>query len=137
MFERHFGPLGIMVAAAALGGMQVASAQDLKSGESVYKETCAVCHATGIANAPKFGDKAVWKPLIAEGQHVLTAHAWVGVRGMPPQGGRADLKLEEFARAVAFMVRAAGGTWKDPDAKMLARIADEEKRRRAAGNKAK
>jgi cytochrome c5 len=119
------------------GGLTVASAQNLKSGEQVYKEVCATCHANGVANAPRFGDKAVWKPLIAEGQPVLTAHAWVGVRGMPPKGGRDDLALEEFARAAAHMARAAGGTWKDPDARMLARIADEEKKRRAAGNKAK
>ncbi len=104
-------------------------AQTLKSGEDVYKETCAVCHATGIEKAPKFGDKALWAPLITEGQHVLTAHAWVGVRSMPPKGGNASLSLEEFSRAVAYMARAAGGTWKDPDAAMLARIRTEEKLR--------
>jgi len=139
MSAQYFRPLGVVAAAALLsaGMMQAASAQALKSGEQVYKEVCSVCHAAGVANAPKFGDKAVWKPLIAEGQHVLTAHAWVGVRAMPAKGGRDDLKLEEFARAAAFMARAAGGDWKDPDAKMLARIADEEKKRRASLNTAK
>ncbi len=118
-------------------GVAPAGAQALKAGEQVYKEVCSVCHASGVANAPKFGDKAAWKPLIAEGQQVLTAHAWVGVRAMPAKGGRDDLKLEEFARAAAFMARAGGGNWQDPDAKMLARIADEEKKRRANLNKAK
>jgi cytochrome c5 len=139
MFKPYFLPLGIIAAAALLaaGGGQAASARNLKSGEQVYKEVCSACHATGVAGAPKFGDKAAWKPLIAEGQHVLTAHAWVGVRGMPPKGGRDDLTLEEFARGAAFMARAAGGKWKDPDAKMLARIAEEEKERRAGMNKSK
>ena len=105
------------------------SAQELKTGEQVYKETCSACHATGAAGAPKFGDKKAWAPLIKEGQHVLTAHAWVGVRGMPAKGGKADLSLEEFARATAYMARAAGGTWKDPDAKVLSRIREEEKER--------
>ena len=109
----------------------------MKSGEQVYKETCSACHGAGVAGAPKFGDKAVWKPLIAEGQAVLTAHAWVGVRAMPAKGGRDDLKREEFARAAAFMARAAGGTWKDPDAKVLAAISAEEKKRRASLNQAK
>ncbi len=112
-----------------------ALAQNLKTGETVYREVCSTCHAAGVAGAPKFGDKAAWTPLIAEGQPVLTAHAWVGVRAMPPKGGRDDLKLEEFARAAAHMARAAGGTWKDPDAKMLAAIADEEKKRRADPNR--
>jgi cytochrome c5 len=107
-----------------------AGAQAMKSGEQVYRETCSVCHAMGLANAPKLGDRQAWAPLIKEGQHVLTAHAWVGVRAMPAMGGRPDLALEEFARATAYMARAAGGEWKDPDASMLARIRAEEKKRR-------
>jgi cytochrome c5 len=101
----------------------------IKSGEQIYKQTCVACHSSGVANAPKFGDKKTWTPLIAEGQHVLTAHAWVGVRGMPPKGGRSDLTLEEFASATAYMARAAGGKWTDPDAKMLAKIRQEEQLR--------
>ena len=109
-----------------------AFAQSLKSGEQVYKETCFACHNTKFDKAPQFGDKTVWAPLIKEGQHVLTAHAWVGVRNMPPKGGKADLSLEEFGRAVAYMARASGGTWKDPDAAMMKRIQAEEKARIAA-----
>lgn len=101
----------------------------LKSGEAVYKETCLACHAQGVANAPRPGDKSRWAPLIKEGQHVLTAHAWVGVRGMPARGGKPDLSLEEFARAVAYMARESGGRWQDPDARMLERIRHEEKKR--------
>jgi len=104
-------------------------AQTLKSGEQVYKETCFACHANGVEKAPKFGDRQAWEPLIKEGQDVLTAHAWVGVRGMPARGGKADLALEEFARAAAYMARAAGGDWKDPDAALLKRIRTEEEKR--------
>ena len=53
-------------------------------GVQTYKAVCAVCHASGVANAPKVGDKNVWKPLIDEGQVILTAHGYVGVRAMPP-----------------------------------------------------
>lgn len=105
------------------------SAQNSKSGEQVYTEACFVCHATEVQNAPKFADKIAWFPLLKEGQHVVTAHGWVGQRGMPARGGRTDLSLEEFARAVAYMGRAAGGNWKDPDAAMLDRIRTEEKKR--------
>jgi cytochrome c5 len=105
------------------------AAETAASGEQVYKQVCMACHAAGVANAPKFGDRAAWTPLIKEGQDVLTAHAWVGVRAMPPKGGRADLSLDAFARATAYMARAAGGSWKDPDAAMLARIRAEEVKR--------
>jgi cytochrome c5 len=32
------------------------------AGEALFKQTCSTCHATGIAGAPKFGDKAAWAP---------------------------------------------------------------------------
>jgi hypothetical protein len=48
---------------------------------------------------------------------------------MPPKGGKADLSQEEFARAVAFMARAAGGDWTDPDADMMKKIRHEEEKR--------
>lgn len=105
------------------------SAPALKSGEQVYRETCMVCHGPGLANAPRLGDKQAWGKLIAEGQAVLTAHGWVGVRAMPPKGGRNDLSLEEFARALAWMVRGSGGNWQDPDARLLERIRAEEGKR--------
>ncbi len=105
------------------------SAATLKAGEQVYRETCMVCHGPGLANAPRLGDKQAWGKLIAEGQSVLTAHGWVGVRGMPPKGGRSDLSLEEFARALAWMVRGSGGNWQDPDARMLDSIRAEERKR--------
>ncbi len=113
--------------------VQAQTAPALKTGEQVYRETCMVCHGPGVnpglPNVPRMGDKKAWSKLIAEGQHVLTAHAWVGVRAMPPKGGRNDLSLEEFARAVAWMARASGGTWQDPDARMLERIRGEEAKR--------
>lgn len=97
----------------------------LKTGEQVYQQACVACHASGVASAPKLGDQKAWAPLIAEGQHVLTGHAWVGVRAMPAQGGAPDLTLEEFARGVAWMASNSGGDWKDPDADMMKRIKHE------------
>jgi cytochrome c5 len=101
----------------------------LKSGEQVYKQVCAACHAAGVANAPKSGDTESWAELIEEGQAKVTAHGWVGVRAMPPKGGRADLSLEEFARATAWMARSATGDWQDPDGALLEAIREEEKKR--------
>ena len=124
--------LSRVVQAVLCGGLWLAgaaAAQSVKPGEQVYKEVCMACHAAGVANAPKFGDRKAWAPLIAEGQAVLIAHAWVGVRGMPARGGNPALSLEEFSRAAAYMARAAGGNWKDPDSKMLAAIRLEEKKR--------
>jgi cytochrome c5 len=106
-------------------------------GENTYKQVCASCHASGVLNAPKFGDKAKWAPLIAEGQVVLTAHGYVGVRGMPAKGGNPNLSIEGFTEAVAYMVNKAGGNWKAPDAKTLAAINKEIEARKASLNQKK
>ncbi|MCE9640964.1 MAG: c-type cytochrome [Betaproteobacteria bacterium] len=104
-------------------------AQAPKSGEQVYKEVCTACHATGVSNAPKFGDKKAWARLIKEGQVTLTIDGWFGVRAMPPKGGNPNLALDEFARAVAFMAGAAGANWKDPDAALLDRLKAAEQKK--------
>ena len=101
------------------------------SGEQVYRTVCVACHESGVANAPKLGDRAAWTPLIEEGQHVLTGHAWVGVRAMPPRGGSAELTLADFSRAVAYMARSAGANWKDPDSRLLLQIVREADKRLA------
>jgi cytochrome c5 len=42
-------------------------------GKAVYDKTCVACHASGVANAPKLGDKAAWAPRIATGKDALRA----------------------------------------------------------------
>jgi cytochrome c5 len=113
----------------AVAAATEAAATVLKSGEQVYKEVCMSCHASGVANAPKAGEPGGWTALFAEGQAVVTAHGWVGVRGMPAKGGRPSLGLEEFARATAWMARSAGGDWQDPDEEMMEEIREEEVKR--------
>jgi len=93
-----------------------------ETGERTYKQVCVSCHGMGVLNAPKFGDAAKWAPLIAEGQVTLTAHGYVGIRGMPPKGGVPTLGVEGFADALVYMVNKAGGKWKSPDAGTLVAI---------------
>ena len=118
---------GTLLAALAVLAGAPATAQEgqagtSRSGEAVYREICSACHEGGVAHAPKFGERSAWAPIVEEGQHVVTAEAWVGVRAMPPRAGQDDLTLAEFSRGVAHMARNAGADWPDPDARMLARI---------------
>lgn len=94
-------------------------------GEKTYKAVCIACHGTGALNAPRVGDKAKWAPLIKEGQTILTAHGYVGVRNMPAKGGKSDLTVEDFAEALVYMVNQSGGNWKKPDARGLTAIKTE------------
>jgi cytochrome c5 len=101
------------------------------SAENTYKTLCVVCHTAGVAGAPKLADKTKWAPLIKEGQVQLTAHGYVGVRGMPAKGGKPDLGVQDFAASVVYMVNQSGGSWQNPDASTLKKIDAEIIRRQA------
>ena len=118
-------------------GMTVATVPAWASGEGTYKAVCASCHGQAFPKAPQLGNKAQWAPLIREGQVTLTAHGYVGIRGMPAKGGQPDLTLEAFAEAVNHMVNQSGGNWKSPDAKTLqAMQAEVAKRQKSKAAKA-
>lgn len=75
-------------------------------GEALYKTACVACHATGAANAPKFGDKAAWAPRIQQGMPALIQSALKGKGAMPAKGGSTASDAQVQA-AVEYMVNAA------------------------------
>jgi len=91
-------------------------AKVLKTGQQVYQTVCTACHATGVAKAPKFGDKRDWGPRIREGQKALVQVALKGEGAMPPRGGASDLSDLEVERAVVYMANAGGAKFKEPAA---------------------
>lgn len=72
-------------------------------GKELFDKTCATCHATGIAGAPKFGDKAAWAPFIAQGMEAMVQKATQGVGAMPPKGG-STASDADFRAAIQYMV---------------------------------
>ena len=86
----------------------------LKTGEEVYRSVCTACHATGIAKAPKFGDRRDWGPRLREGQKKLLQVALKGQGAMPPRGGASDLSDIEVERAIVYMANAAGAKFREP-----------------------
>lgn len=105
---------GAALLAAAASGAALASGKDHERGEAIYRETCAACHDTGVLNAPRIGDRKAWKPLIAEGQRMLTRAATKGIRQMPPRGGNPALSDRDVALAVVYLVNESGGQFKPP-----------------------
>jgi len=79
-----------------------------RGGEDVYATKCAMCHAAGVAGAPKTGDSASWKDRFAQGEDVLIEHAINGYQGsagfMPAKGGCADCSDDEIKAAVKHMM---------------------------------
>lgn len=83
------------------------------AGQPVYESSCAACHATGAAGAPRFGDARAWAPRLRRGMAALYDSAWNGKNAMPPRGGNAALTLAEVRAAVDYMAAAAKSPPKD------------------------
>ena len=100
-----------------VGSIQVKDASDagaLKTGEQVFQSTCSACHGTGVAGAPKFGDKDAWAKYIKLGYESLVQNAIHGINAMPPKGGNASLDDFEVARAVVYMTNHSGANFDEP-----------------------
>src|SRR5690606_23710590 len=69
---------------AEKGAAQKPVAAAAGEGKAVFEKTCFACHATGVAGAPKVGDKAAWAPRIKEGMDVMMEIAMKGKGAMPP-----------------------------------------------------
>ena len=82
----------------------LAHAQAQRSGESIVSTQCAKCHASGVAGAPKIGDREAWSGRVKAGVDPLVRSAIKGHGGMPSRGGMADLTDPEIRDAVIYMV---------------------------------
>lgn len=108
-FKEPAAPAAVPAAAPAAAPTAVAAAPagGKADGKSVYDKACAACHASGAADAPKFGDKAAWEPRIKTGIDSLLKSALGGKGAMPPKGGNASLSDAEVKAAIEHMVAAA------------------------------
>lgn len=97
--------LKIETPAASTGPIALAVPKD---GKALFEAVCSTCHATGLAGAPKAGDKAAWASALAEGKPTLYQHALHGYTGttgtMPAKGGRTDLSDALIKQGVDYMV---------------------------------
>lgn len=101
--EANIKPVGEVTVGAPPAPAPVASADPKQTFESI----CMACHGTGVMGAPKLGDKAAWKPRIAQGKDTLYKHAIHGFKNMPAKGGHAELSDETIHAVVDYMVSKA------------------------------
>ncbi len=77
-------------------------------GAAVYEKSCVICHGSGLAGAPKTGDKLAWNERVAKGMDSMVKNAIEGFTGdtgmMPAKGGNKALSDEEVAAAVSFII---------------------------------
>ena len=73
-------------------------------GEKTYENACQICHATGVANAPKIDNSDDWEQRLTQSKDTIYSHALNGLNGMPAKGGRMDLSDESVKAAVDYML---------------------------------
>lgn len=82
-----------------------------KDGKDLFENVCKTCHGTGLAGAPKAGDKSAWSSRLAEGMPTLYQHALNGYTGktgvMPAKGGRTDLSDDLIKKGVDYLTSLA------------------------------
>jgi cytochrome c5 len=93
-----------VAAAPAPGAPAPSAAADSGKGKSVYDAACTVCHAAGVAGAPKAGDKAAWAPRLKTGMDTLYTSSIKGKGAMPPKGGNLSLADADVKAAVDYLV---------------------------------
>ena len=76
------------------------------SGKATYEQYCSMCHASGLAGAPKFQNAEEWKTRLAtHGINGLVEHSMTGVNGvMPPKGSCMTCTKEQLKEAIEYML---------------------------------
>ena len=74
-------------------------------GKKIVETKCIICHGTGVAGAPKYGDAAAWKPRLAKGMPTLFSHVKNGFNAMPPKGTCAECSDADLQAALEYMTK--------------------------------
>ncbi|HEY2000178.1 c-type cytochrome [Paraburkholderia sp.] len=96
----------IASAPAAAPSDAAQSADASQAGKALYQQVCQACHAAGVLNAPKFGDKQAWAPRLKDPMDTIYNYALHGKGAMPPKGG-SNASDADVKAAVDYMVSAA------------------------------
>jgi len=72
-----------------------------------YNKSCAVCHNSGAAGAPKTGDGAAWEPRVAKGMDTMVQSVSSGLNAMPPKGMCFDCSDEDYKALIEYMAKPA------------------------------
>ena len=74
-----------------------------RSGEQVVNTFCVACHISGVAGAPRIGNKVDWQPRQDKDLTELLASVTNGLNAMPAKGLCANCSEQELENAVRYM----------------------------------
>ena len=91
------------MAAAAAAPMAEVAASGFDA-EATYMASCNACHAAGVANAPKLGDKAAWDARMEKGMDAIMVNVMNGINAMPARGLCMTCSADDLQEIVNYMV---------------------------------
>lgn len=94
-------------ALAALAALVLAEPARAGDGHVIYRQVCAACHATGVAGAPRLGDREAWGIRLRAGRAAMVTSVLRGKGQMPPKGGNVSLSDEDVKAALDYMLEMA------------------------------
>lgn len=111
--EQQIAPIGTVKVAGessadSNGSDSGGGSKAARSGSEIYNNFCIACHGSGVAGAPKEGEKSAWAPRAEKGMDTLLNHATNGFNAMPPKGTCADCSEDELKSAIQFMLSESG-----------------------------
>jgi len=84
-----------------------ASAAEISPGRSTYEQACALCHDSGLGDAPVLGEKSAWSERVALGRDAMVNSSLNGKGVMPAKGGQTYLSDDDVIAAVDYMLDQA------------------------------
>ena len=90
--------------AAAVAAIAMSAAAEPNMDK--YNRSCAVCHAAGVAGAPKAFDPEAWAPRLEKGEEALLTSVKNGLNAMPPMGMCFDCTDDEYKELITYMAEA-------------------------------
>lgn len=104
LMRRTMKALGKNVLLIVFSMMIQAVAADGRSAEAIYQKACKVCHASGIAGAPRVGYAADWKARLELSMETLLHSVIQGKGAMPAKGMCMDCTTEDFEAVIRYMM---------------------------------
>ena len=79
---------------------------DVVANEDVmgkWSRSCALCHVSGVADAPLVGDSDEWERRLAQGEAVVIRNVLEGLNSMPPLGYCMSCEISDYRAMIGFM----------------------------------
>jgi len=68
-----------------------------------WSRSCALCHVSGVADAPLVGDSDEWERRLAQGEAVVIRNVLEGLNSMPPLGYCMSCEISDYRAMIGFM----------------------------------